>query len=234
MNELKKHSSSRGPLGIFLIAVGLLLLVGNLGYLPYEVTDVLFSWPMILIAIGVFNLIKREYSAAVILLGIGTFFLLPDLFYDLNARDVFKFWPLLIILVGAMFFLRKRDSISFNRDNTNSQDVIDEVDIFGGGVSQIESQNFKGGKITAIFGGGEIYLDKCSMSPQGAVIDMAVVFGGTKITVPRGWNVKTEVVSIFGGFADKRNFFNENSADPTKTLVIKGVAIFGGGELRNM
>ena len=233
MEKIKKQNS-RGPLGLFLIVVGLVLLLGNLGYLPYEVTDVLFSWPMILIGIGLFNLFKKEYSAAVILLAIGTFFLLPDLFYDLDARDVFKFWPLLIVLVGGLFFLRKRDHVSFNRETSNSHDVIDEVDIFGGGVSQIESQNFQGGKITAIFGGGEIYLDKCQMSPQGAVIDMAVVFGGTKITVPRGWNVKTEVVSIFGGFADKRNFFNENTADPSKTLIIKGVAIFGGGELRNM
>ena len=233
MNEVKKHGK-RGPLGIFLIVIGLVLLVGNLGYLPYEVTDVLFSWPMILVAIGLFNLIKREYSAAIILLSIATFFLLPDLFYGLNYRDVFKFWPVLLVLVGVVFFFRQRNTGSFTRDQLSGEDVIDEVDIFGGGVSQIESQNFKGGKITAIFGGGEIYLDRCQLSPQGAVIDMAVIFGGTKITVPRGWNVKTEVVSIFGGFADKRNFFNENAADKSKTLVIKGVAIFGGGELRSV
>lgn len=233
MKEVNKHSK-RGPLGIFLIVVGLVLLVGNLGYLPYEVTDVLFSWPMILVAIGLFNLIKREYTAAFILLSVATFFLLPDLFYDLDRRDIFKFWPLLLVLVGAMFFFRKRHASPFSKGQLSGDDVIDEVDIFGGGVSQIESQNFKGGKVTAIFGGGELYLDRCQLSPQGAVIDLAVIFGGTKITVPRGWNVKTEVVSIFGGFADKRNFFNENIADSSKTLIIKGVAIFGGGELRNI
>ncbi len=233
MNEVNKHSK-RGSLGIFLIIVGVVLLVGNLGYLPYAVTDVLFSWPMILVAFGLFNLIKREYTAAVILLAIGSFFLLPEVFYDLNYRDVIKFWPLLIVLVGVTFFLRKRQASPFHRDQLSSDDVIDEVDIFGGGVSQIESQNFMGGKVTAIFGGGEIYLDRCQLSQKGAVIDLAVVFGGTKITVPRGWNVKTEVVSIFGGFADKRNFFNESSADPSKTLVIKGIAIFGGGELRSI
>ncbi|MCT4589205.1 MAG: cell wall-active antibiotics response protein [Carboxylicivirga sp.] len=233
MKEVKKHSK-RGPLGIFLIAAGLILLIGNLGYFPYYIEDVLFSWPMIPIAIGLFNLIKREYTAAIILLAIGTFFILPELFYSLNFRDVFKFWPLLLILIGGMFFFRKRQASTFHKQQMSGDDYIDEVDIFGGGVSQIESQDFKGGKITAIFGGGEIYLDRCQMTSEGAVIDMAVIFGGTKITVPRDWNVKTEVVSIFGGFADKRNFFRETPNDPGKTLIIKGVAIFGGGELRSI
>jgi len=233
MKEVRK-CNNRKPLGIFLIIAGLVLLIGNLGYLPYAITDILFSWPMILVAIGLYNLIKREYTAAIILLSIAAFFILPDIFYELRPRDLFKYWPLLIIIIGATFFLRKRDAITFSRNKVSGQDIIDEVDIFGGGVSQIESQNFIGGKITAIFGGGEIYLDKCTISPQGAIIDLAVIFGGTKITVPRGWNVKTEVVSIFGGFTDKRHYFNENSADPSKTLVIKGVAIFGGGELRNV
>lgn len=233
MNEVK-NQSKRGPLGIFLIAAGLLLLLANLDILPYAVSDVLFSWPMILVGIGLFNLIKREYTTAVILISIGTFFILPDIFYDLNPRDFFKFWPLLIIVAGASFVFRKRSTPSFSRENLSSDDYIDEVDIFGGGVSQITSQNFRGGKITAIFGGGEIYLEKCTLSQHGAVIDVAVIFGGTKIVVPRGWNVKTEVVSIFGGFADKRNFIEGTPSDQSKTLIIKGTAIFGGGELRSL
>ncbi len=233
MNEVK-NSNKRGLLGFFLICIGGLLLLGNLGYLPYELTDVIFRWPMILVAIGIFNLIKKEYTAAIILLGIGAFFILPDVIYGLTYRDVYKFWPALIILIGAVFFFKKRGADSVNMSSAASDELIDEVDIFGGGVSQVASQNFRGGKITAIFGGGEVYLDHCKLSSDGAVIDIAMVFGGIKIIVPRDWNVKTEVVSIFGGFADKRNFFAEQTNDPTKTLYIKGACIFGGGEIRSI
>lgn len=233
MNEVRKHNK-RGLLGAFLVAIGVLLLLGNLGYLPYVVTDVLFSWPMILVAIGLFNLIKREYTAAFILLSIATFFLLPDLFYGLNYRDVFKFWPLLLVLVGVAFFLKSREMKPKHAISANSDEYIDEVDVFGGGVTQVESVNFRGGKVTAVFGGGEVYMDRCKMSPDGAVLDIAMIFGGTKIIVPRDWNVKTEVVSIFGGFADKRNFFSDKPSESSKTLIIKGVAIFGGGEIRSI
>jgi hypothetical protein len=56
------------------------------------------------------------------------------------------------------------------------------------------------------------------------------IFGGSSMIVPSDWNIVVEVVSIFGGFADKRV---PTVVDPTKTLIIKGVAIFGGGEIKN-
>lgn len=232
MNDIKK-SGNRNNVGLFLIIGGLVLLLGTLGYLPFQITDVLFSWPMILVGIGLFNLAKKEYTAAIILIAIGGFFILPDLFPYVHYRDIFKFWPLLVILAGLLFFLRKKPSFSNRHANFNKDEIIDEVDIFGGGVSQVESQNFKGGKITAVFGGSEISLERCKISDEGAVLDLVTIFGGTKIITPKDWNVKTEVISIFGGFADKRTYFNDTTSDPSKTLIIKGVAIFGGGELRN-
>ncbi len=233
MNEVKQHNK-RGLLGAFLIAIGVLLLLGNLGYLPYQITDVIFRWPMIFVAIGIFNLIKKQYTGAIVTLAIGGFYLLPHLFDGISYRDIFKFWPVFIIIAGLAFYFKRKEMTPGHRISANADEFIDEVDIFGGGVTQVESKNFKGGKITAIFGGGEVYMDRCQLSPEGAVLDIAMVFGGTKIIVPRDWNVKTEVVSIFGGFADKRNFFSETSYDPSKTLIIKGAAIFGGGEIRSI
>jgi len=222
----------RGTAGLFLIIVGLVLLLGTLDVLPYRISNVLFTWPMIFVGFGLFNLVKREYTAAIILLAIGGFFIAPDLFPYVDFRDIFKYWPLLLVLIGLSIYFRKKPQIDHNISAT-SDEIIDEVNVFGGGVTQIESNNFKGGKITAVFGGSEINLERCQMSDQGAAIEMVTIFGGAKLIVPRGWNVKTEVVSIFGGFADKRTYYDETVADPSKILLIKGVAIFGGGELRN-
>ncbi|WP_289053260.1 LiaF transmembrane domain-containing protein [Carboxylicivirga marina] len=233
MNEVRNHNK-RGVLGAFLIIIGATLLLDNLGYIPYQIGDVIFRWPMILIAVGVFNLLRKQYSAAIVTLAIGGVFMAPHIIEGLSFRDVFKFWPAFLILAGVTFYFKRKEMLPGQRGNANTNEYIDEVDIFGGGVTQVESKNFKGGKVTAIFGGGEVYMDRCHLSPEGAVLDIAMIFGGTKIVVPRDWNVKSEVVSIFGGFADKRNFFSETPNDPAKTLIIKGACVFGGGEIRSI
>lgn len=192
--------------------------------------DILTSWPMILVAVGLLNLLKKQYTPALILFAVASFFLLQK-FSDVN---IWRYWPLLLVFVGVVFVFNRRSN-TFHCEpvmNQNSQDVIDDVALFGGSVSQIESQNFKGGKVTAIFGGSEIHFARAKMSDEGAVIDLAAIFGGVKLVVPREWNVKVEVTSVFGGFTDKRLYVNDTNP-AAKTLRIKGAAVFGGGELVN-
>ena len=74
-------------------------------------------------------------------------------------------------------------------------------------------------------------LLNAKLSGQNTYIDIATIFGGTTIIVPSNWNVKVDILSIFGGFADKREARDTNSADPM--LYIKGVTIFGGGEIKS-
>jgi predicted membrane protein len=71
------------------------------------------------------------------------------------------------------------------------------------------------------------------MAAGNNVLDTFSLFGGTTIIVPAGWNVKVEVVSVFGGFSDKRERMPNLVFDQEKTLQIKGVAIFGGGEVKS-
>ena len=61
------------------------------------------------------------------------------------------------------------------------------------------------------------------------MLEMICVFGGSTLIVPADWNVKVEMFSIFGGFEDKRV---TGQVDYNKTLILKGVAIFGGGEVK--
>ena len=99
-------------------------------------------------------------------------------------------------------------------------DYIDETAIFGGRNFSMVSNHFIGGKITAIFGGFTINLLNCTPA-QGCTIDLANIFGGTKLIVPPDWNIKMEVTAIAGGFEDKRKNLSRE-IDPSKTLIIKG------------
>ena len=53
------------------------------------------------------------------------------------------------------------------------------------------------------------------------------------MVVPSDWNIHIEVVSVFGGFADKRRKVDNMRTESSKILHIKGVSIFGGGEIKS-
>ena len=64
------------------------------------------------------------------------------------------------------------------------------------------------------------------------VIEVVAIFGGVKIIIPPNWEVKSEVVAIFGGMDDKRAVTPFGDT-PKKIIIIKGVALFGGVNIRN-
>lgn len=106
--------------------------------------------------------------------------------------------------------------------------------IFGGDSKQISSYDFQGGKITAIFGGLEIDLTNCCLSKEHKVIEVFVLFGGVSLKVPREWNVRSECTAIMGGIDDSINEMRDVYVDPAAELIIKGVVLMGGLEIKRM
>lgn len=98
--------------GIIVVVIGALLMASNFGYLPYHTRRIFFSWEMLLIAIGLINLVSRENkTTGIILIGIGAFFLIPDVF-RFSFSFVKLFWPVLLIGVGvSLIFLGVEDRI---------------------------------------------------------------------------------------------------------------------------
>ncbi len=219
--------------GILVIVAGLLLIARNTGIIDHSISRIIFSWEMLLIAIGTISLFSRHSIwSGLILIAIGAFFLLVD-FYHFPFTLWHIFWPLLIILIGlSMIFgaVRFRKHWFTTGNITGSEDFIEDMAIFGGGERKVVSQSFRGGKIVAVFGGSKIDLTQATLASGNNQIEVVAVFGGTSMLVPNDWNVKVEVFSIFGGYADKRTM---SQVDINKTLIIKGVTIFGGGEIRS-
>jgi Cell wall-active antibiotics response 4TMS YvqF/Domain of unknown function (DUF5668) len=120
---------------------------------------------------------------------------------------------------------------------------LNEVNIFWGGKKKIIAKNFTGGEVVAIFGGYEIDLTEADMAGNQIEIEVVSIFGGGDIRVPRNWEVVMETVGIFGGCGD-RTWHPEqappgatnpdgSAVAPTKRLIVKGVAIFGGLTIKN-
>jgi len=258
MKHHHRNPDSNGRLiaGLIILIAGLLFLFNNLNILPPKVEYYIFSWKTLLIAIGVLNLLfSHNRIAGFILITVGVVFWIPDIFIlPINATRFI--WPLAIIAVGLFILFRRTDGRfgqgfweeKFNNhnersetDNTSEQasfsqdDYIDDVAIFGGGERVIMSKNFRGGKLTAIFGGSEIRMNNAKLAPGNRVLDVFFMFGGSSIVVPTGWAINVDVISIFGGFADKRSGHKAEEAEEGKqsVLTIKGMVLFGGGELKS-
>lgn len=226
--------NNRVLIGVILVLAGLFLVIRNTGFFPDFIDNIIFSWPMLLVAIGlVITLGGSEKTAGVIVMAVGGFFLIPTIFREtFHAYNLF--WPSIFIIIGVIFIVTKRKGWnSVASTGIVGNDYIDYVNIFSGGDRQIVSDNFKGGKVTCIFGGMELDLTKAKLAPGRNEVEIACVFGGATIIVPDSWLVTIEVTPVLGGFTDSRKLTPGRIIDPTSQLVLRGAVVFGGGEIKS-
>lgn len=225
--------TNKGIFGVILVLIGLAFIARNFNWFTPGLENALLNWPMLLVVIGVFVLINNERSlTGWVLLAIGGAFWVPR-FFDIpfDFHDVF--WPVLFIGIGLVIILRGFRPSNRKLDETKERDYLDDLAVFGGNERRVSSRAFKGGRITAMLGGSTINLLDADLAPGENLLDVFVLMGGTTLIVPEHWDVKVEVSSIFGGFSDKRTAYGEAGYLSENVLVIKGVAVFGGGEIKN-
>jgi len=233
---MSHETNRRVVLAGFLIVIGFFWIFKNFGLIPDFIPDYLYTWEIIFVLIGLFILLtKRAVIPGLIFIGIGLFLILPDI-PQFHFIQLWMLWPIILIAIGMSLLLQSRTPHEHRRPhdkNESRDDYVDEVSIFSGGEKIITSKSFKGGKVTSIFGGTEINLLNAELAKGPVYIDVVALFGGATLIVPENWNIKTDLVSIFGGFSDKRSINQAASDNEESTLYIKGVVIFGGGELKS-
>ena len=220
--------SPRLWVGLILIVLGGLFLLNNYDILDFSIPHYIFKWQSILILIGLFIFLTgKNKTTGILLITIGLIGFIPEI------------WPLLLIGFGIYIILRKSGhstglGFKSNEDKEKiSQDILDDVSIFGGGTKIIQSNKFRGGKVTAIFGGSEIDLLDCKLADGNNIIDVFAMFGGSSFIVPKDWKIVLDIVPIFGGFSDQRRKDPNLVFDENRVLIIKGIVLFGGGEIKN-
>lgn len=226
--------------GLIVVIIGVVLLAKQMGVeLPYW----LFSWQLLLIAIGLYVGFRHSFRgpAWVVLVLVGFIFLLDKVNPALEVEDYII--PIIIIAIGLVIIFRpQKKNINvmqqFEDRNTSDQphageDVIDSVVVFGGVKKNIISKTFKGGELTTIFGGTELNLTQADVEGK-IVIDVTQIFGGSKLIVPPHWTVQSdELVCILGGLDDKRPIQSSVTLESNKVLVLKGTCILGGIDIRS-
>jgi predicted membrane protein len=219
---------ARVIIGILLIVIGGLFLLNNYDIFLFPFSEITWEYFFILFGLLLFSLSNNK-TAGVIFIAIGLFNLVPEL------------WPIVFILLGLYIILRsKRGASYFHSSETATgqtsdaqKDFIEDVSIFGGGNKVYNISNFRGGQIVSIFGGSDINLTGSKLAEGDNSLEITAIFGGTTIIIPADWKVESDVLSIFGGFSDKRRKDPNLIQEPGKTLMIKGFVLFGGGEIKN-
>lgn len=236
--EVQKSVTARIVFGLALIVIGTLYLLENLNLIPGELGDIIISFPSLVLLVGLVSLYNSQNKLfGSIVTIIGVLLMLPKIIPGINIDGDIIF-PLIVISFGGYLVFRSKAKNEIVGDNSakyfkgENKDRIEDVAIFGGGEKIIHSDNFQGGSITAIFGGTEIDLSQCKLAPGDHVLDVVAVFGGMEITVPANWRVQVDVFPLFGGFSNKYKRNPSLVVDQQSTLYIKGIVIFGGGELK--
>lgn len=236
----KNKMVKKGAFGFIIIAAGVLLLGFNFDIIPDYFHHIIFSWQMLLIVIGLVSLLSSENrTPGLILIFIGSFFMIPRVL-DFDTSKLFL--PMLLIGIGLLILFKKgivgRKNIPSPGFFDNTIDTsyveegyINESNIFSGSKHKVVNQVFKGGKVSNIFGGTEIDLTQATLGEGKNELSIECIFGGVTLIVPSDWKVVLNMSSIMGGFSDKRSYIKESS--DSRVLIVKGTAIFGGGEIKS-
>jgi len=234
MSQQQKNNLALGSL---LILAGIVVLLIKFMVLPDVISDVIFSWPMLLIVIGLISRSKSQKNTGNLLILIGIIFLIPRTGI-IPGWSIDKYWPVFLIVLGIYLLFRhfqktQENSTPFTHFHERGSvdgEFIQEGAFFGGSEKSIISKKLKGGRVQCMFGGVELNMTNAEIDGPEAVIDLYIAFGGVEIIVPPTWIVKAEITPVLGGFSDKRYIKPTENAP---VLIIRGTVIFGGCEVKS-
>lgn len=237
---VQAHPSHRGTvftprlvIGISIILIGIITSLNNLSGFGHYSHFVWRLWPLIFVFIGVAKI--RQDSSKMgggVMVAVGLYLLA----LTVGGRDVGEaFGPILVIALGIWVVVqalkRKRgprpEGVAFD-------DTLQGTAIFGSFKRRPLSKAFRGGDLTAIFGGFETDLRGSTIAERDAVLDLFILFGGGEVQVPQGWDVDIRATALFGAVEDKTHHtIQEEGAPARPKLILTGLVLFGGCDIKD-
>jgi predicted membrane protein len=240
---------------LLLIIAGTLLILFNADVLSAQYKPIIFSWQMLIIAVGFTFLFTRISKVpSLIMMTLGAFLLLPKFnidgleFLKTNAMAIFFIAGGIVFLLHIVLghrrlakhcnaqhrrrhFHKNQDLCGIFVSNSEKEDFIDYNCVCYSGKRKVDASNFKGGEVNCVFGNFELDLSEVHLAEGKNMLEVNTVFGYIILYVPSDWNIVVRQTTSFGTFADKRpNTHNDRNA--ARTLIISGSTVFGSGEIR--
>ena len=212
----------KNPTWFILILIGTVFLSGRL--IPgFDLRA--YVWPMAIIAVGIWLIVRRnhkhDFGRKKKAGQMGAQPNVPEADYIVKPDGTTE-------IPNEPFI--NTENASYN-NIPKSDDYIDSVSVFGGIKRIVLSKDFKGGEIINVFGGSEIDFTRADINGT-ILIEVTQIFGGIKLIVPPHWQVQSDMAAVFAGIDDKR-FGNVAAQSSDKVLILKGVSIFAGVDVRS-
>jgi predicted membrane protein len=228
---------------ILLIAMGVLLFLNSLGWLP--VRHIWDFWPLVFVWIGIGRFLgarnTAERALGIVFVCGGSLVLLFTLhILTIRARD--GTWPLalLLILFGAALLMKAlqrpvRSPIGFQVTDRGaySANLLNDSTFLGAITRKFDTPNFQGGSVSNFMGSVEIDLRRAQIgtSTRSAEVDVRVLLGAVKMRIPETWRIHLNGSSILGVFEDKT--VPPNTGQDAPVLVVTGYSAFSTVEIEN-
>ena len=225
MNKQVNPTITRTITGLIIVAIGLSALLDALGL--FQFWGWFGSWwPVLLLVAAALVLLNdlRSFVWSAALAFVGTILLLRNL--DVVDVNVFSLiWPAIIIAIGVSILINRANRPAKNASSQNTDNISA---ILGGAEARNQSQNYQGGKATAILGGVSIDLRDAAIKKE-ATLNVFALCGGIEVKVPKDWQVKSHVFPILGGVENKAS---DSQSKKGPVLIITGNVTFGGVEIK--
>ena len=171
---MQNASSQTTLVGAALIALGVLFLLPVVTGIELSISK---WWPLIILVGGVFALTRGAPWQGLTAIGVAVLLLLANL--DIVDTNIWQFWPVLLLVAGAAILFghagRSRPQEGSGFTSATSDD-LNVASFFSGSEQRIDSQAFRGGRVTAMFGGADIDLRGAAIADGAATIDVSAVF----------------------------------------------------------
>jgi predicted membrane protein len=213
-NEIdRKINQSRISGGVFLLLIGVLLLAYKMGA---PIPGWVFTWPVLLIAIGLFIGIKSKFHnpGSFIMILIGSIFFIDQSVPGINLQNYIA--PIILICLGVLFIVRPQKHHPCMRQRTRrlqrqrnqwQRNNFDTPPSFDASGKPFESQNI-----------GAEYNEQ--------YLDVNAILGGVKKNV-QSKNFKGGEIVCFMGGAE----ISFMQADIQQPVVLEVNTVFGGTKL---
>lgn len=224
-----KRVSSGLLVGVAVVVIGLALLASSTGV--YDTGRLLRYAPSLFILVGLWAFVtsgfRNVFGPLLLVLGAGA---VQAVALDYATwEQVWAFWPLLVVVFGVSLIVgtyKTRTGAA-----ASDESFMNAVAVFGSAEKRATSPTFRGCDAVATFGG--VTLDLRDATPADAETPIRVyavaMFGGVEIIAPRDWNVRIDVLPVFGAAEDDR--LREERTHDSVDLVVEGFVAFGGIEV---
>jgi len=211
----RPHNNGKVFAGLILLAVGSLLLLRQFNFFFFP--SWIFSFPMLLIVIGVFTGIKHDFKkpTSFILIIIGLVFLSGRLFPWFDLRSFI--FPIVIIAFGLWLIVRRN----------NQHQPWKKGNDFGADPFTTDNAAFVPEADYTVKPEGYTASTEQKFAPTGdEYLDAVAIFGGVKRIIMSKDFKGGEIVNIFGGAE-----IDFTRADINGTVTIEITQVFGGTKL---